>query len=79
MGQYVWPKGGSFCLASDNIIEQDHRPSKKAMYVALGFKSFEGAAATLSGVEVVRIIKKNQLSCFETQQTSYQKFCSLVA
>ena len=63
----------------NNIIEQDHRPSKKAMYVALGFKSFEGAAATLSGVEVVRMIKKNQLSCFETQQTSYQKFCSLVA
>ena len=36
----------------NNIIEQSHRPIKQKMEQALGWKSVEGATATMSGQEV---------------------------
>ena len=63
----------------NNIIEQDHRPVKKVMNLSLGFKSFQGARSTITGVELIRMLKKNQLSRFENNQSTYQQFCSLVA
>ena len=49
------------CKYLNNIIEQDHRPSKRKMRQALGFKNFFAAHATLQGVEVVQMIRKGQV------------------
>ncbi len=43
----------------------------------LGFKEFESARRTLSGIEVVRMIKKNQL--ISQDQTAFKSFTSLAA
>jgi putative transposase len=45
----------------NNIVEQDHRFIKWKVWPMLGFKSFESAQRTLAGIEIVRMIKKNQL------------------
>ena len=49
------------CKYLNNIIEQDHRPSKRKMHQALGFKEFHAAHATMQGVEVVQMIRKGQV------------------
>jgi transposase-like protein len=49
------------CKYLNNVIEQDHRPSKNKMHQALGFKNFHGAHATLQGVEVLQMIRKGQV------------------
>ena len=49
------------CKYLNNIVEQDHRPSKRKMNQALGFKEFHAAHATLQGVEVVQMIRKEQV------------------
>jgi len=45
----------------NNIVEQDRRAVKRMTRPMLGFKSFRSAAATLSGVEVMHMIRKDQL------------------
>lgn len=45
----------------DNIVEQSHRRVKGKMHQSLGWKSDEGAKATLVGVELWSIIKNGQL------------------
>jgi transposase-like protein len=45
----------------NNIVEQDHRAVKRLMQPMLGFKSFRSAAATLSGIELMHMIRKGQL------------------
>ena len=42
-------------------MEQDHRGIKKITQYTLGFKSFEAAQATLSGIELHRMLKKGQM------------------
>ena len=49
------------CKYLNNIVEQDHRPSKRKMHQALGFKEFHAAHATLQGVEAVQMIRKGQV------------------
>ena len=49
------------CKYLNNIIEQDHRFIKWRISNGLGYKSFKSASVTLSGIETVRMIKKNQL------------------
>jgi putative transposase len=49
------------CKYLNNIIEQDHRFIKWRLSNMPGFKSFKSACVTLSGIETVRMIKKNQL------------------
>ncbi len=56
---YVKVKGQ--CKYLNNIVEQDHRFIKWRIMLGLGFKEFESAKRTISGIEVVRMIKKNQL------------------
>src|SRR5258706_4959495 len=46
----------------NNIVEQDHRAIKRKIRPALGFKTFRSAAITLSGVEVMHMIRKRQLN-----------------
>ena len=55
----------------NNIVEQDHRNIKRRTVNYTGFKEFESAQRTLAGIEVVNIIKKDQIidpksSCFKT-------------
>ena len=45
----------------NNIVEQDHRFIKKRTKPMLGFKSFESARKTISGIENIRMIQKGQI------------------
>jgi len=44
----------------NNVIEQDHRRVKQRVRPMLGFKRFAHAAITISGIELVHQIKKQQ-------------------
>jgi transposase-like protein len=46
----------------NNLIEQDHRSIKSRMNVMLGFKRFRNAAATISGIELMHCIRKEQFN-----------------
>ena len=45
----------------NNIVEQDHRAVKRVTRPMLGFKAFEAAQATLSGIELMHMLQKRQL------------------
>nr|WP_245291599.1 IS6 family transposase [Methylosinus sp. R-45379] len=45
----------------NNIVEQDPRAVKRVTRPMLGFKSFRSAAAMLSGVELMHMLRKRQL------------------
>src|SRR6266851_5552807 len=49
----------------NNVIEQDHRRIKQRTRPMLGFKRFDHAAVTISGIELVQKIQKHQ---FKTGQ-----------
>jgi transposase, IS6 family len=44
----------------NNIVEQDHRLIKRIIKPMLGFKSFPSACATISGIEIMHMIRKKQ-------------------
>jgi len=45
----------------NNIVEQDHRAIKRVTRPMLGFKSFAAAQRTLVGIELMHMLKKDQL------------------
>jgi putative transposase len=45
----------------NNIVEQDHRGVKRVTRPMLGFKSFDAAQSTLVGIELIHMLKKQQL------------------
>ncbi len=49
----------------NNLIEQDPRRVKQRVYPMLGFKLFENAAVTISGIELAHKIKKRQFDTSE--------------
>lgn len=53
------------CL--NNIVEQDHRGVKRVTRPMLGFKSFGAAQSTLTGIELLRMIKKGQMEGDESK------------
>jgi len=61
----------------NNIIEQDHRHIKRRICIITGFKEFESAQRTLSGIEVINIIRKGQIE--DSKSNWYSTFKSLVA
>jgi putative transposase len=65
------------CKYLNNIVEQDHRSIKRRIGICTGFKEFESAQRTLSGIEVVSIIRKNQVE--GSRSTTYKTFVSLAA
>ena len=68
------------CKYLNNIIEQDHRRIKRLTRPMLGFKNFYAAQRTLSGIEVMAMIKKGQMKMQASQeQTCAQMFYSLAA
>ncbi len=59
----------------NNRVEQDHRFIKWRVRNMPGFKSFESASRTLAGIEIVRMIKKEQVTFPEI--TYFERFCSM--
>ena len=64
------------CKYLNNNVEQDHRFIKKIIRSMLGFKNFFSAKITLAGIEIIRMIKKNQMIS-SSQDSCFQKFYSL--
>ena len=46
----------------NNVIEQDHRNIKRIVKSMMGFKSFNSARRTLSGIEAMSMIRKGQVN-----------------
>jgi putative transposase len=65
----------------NNIVEQDHRAVKRVTRPMLGFKAFEAAQATLSGIELMHMLKKRQLMVEAGDEglTVAEQFFSLAA
>lgn len=61
----------------NNIIEQDHRFIKKITRPMKSFKAFHSASATLEGIEVAHMIRKNQFA--SKGQCPFQQFANLAA
>src|ERR1700738_3674303 len=49
------------CKYLNNVIEQDHRPVKKGVWLATGYGSFQSAWRTLQGIETVSMIRKGRV------------------
>jgi transposase-like protein len=62
----------------NNIVEQGHRAMKRVTRPTLGFKSFRSAAATLSGIELMHMIRKDQLQTRDELRPA-QQFYALAA
>jgi putative transposase len=61
------------CKYLNNIAEQDQRNVKRRIATNTGFKDFEAAQRTLAGIEIVTIIKKNQI--IDPKSTIGRFFC----
>ena len=61
----------------NNIVEQDHRTIKRRISISTGFKEFESAQRTLAGIEIINIIRKNQLK--DSRSSWFNTFKSLAA
>ena len=65
------------CKYLNNIVEQDHRNVKRRITITTGFKDFESAQRTLAGIEIINIIRKNQIK--DSKSTIVKTFNSLAA
>jgi putative transposase len=64
----------------NNIVEQDHRAVKRVTRPMLGFKSFDTAQSTLTGIELVHMLRKGQLEDgFEKGLTVAEQFYALAS
>jgi transposase-like protein len=61
----------------NNIVEQDHSNIKRRIGICTGFKYFESVQRMLSGIEIVSIIRKNQIE--SSKATGYKTGISLAA
>ena len=62
----------------NNIVEQDHRGIKRITNPMMGFKAFHSAEATISGIELCRMLKKGQ-HVNVANTTSFEQFYALAA
>ena len=49
------------CKYLNNVVEQDHRVSKKRVWLARGYQSFSTAWRTLRGIEAMHMIRKGRV------------------
>lgn len=64
----------------NNIVEQDHRGVKRVTRPMLGFKSFEAAQPTLTGIELMHMLRKGQLTKGSEQgRSAAEQFYALAA
>ena len=54
----------------NNTVEQDHRAVKRVTRPMMEFKSFEAAQSTLTGIELIYMIRKGQLEGNEVEGLS---------
>jgi transposase-like protein len=57
----------------NNLIEQDHRRVKQQIYPMLGFKRFQNAAITISGIELAHQIRKGQFDTTKFNQSGVRE------
>lgn len=62
----------------NNRVEQDHRGIKRITNPMMGFKAFHSAEATLSGIELHRMLKKGQHTTAANSPV-YEQFYALAA
>jgi putative transposase len=60
----------------NNIVEQDHRGIKRITKRMMGFKAFYSAEATISGIELYRMLKKGQHINFK-HSSAFEQFYAL--
>jgi putative transposase len=65
----------------NNVVEQDHRAVKRVTRPMLGFKSFDAAQVTLAGIELMHMLKKQQMivEAGDKRPTAAQQFYALAA
>jgi transposase-like protein len=65
----------------NNVVEQDHRAVKRVTHPMLGFKSFDAAQVTLAGIELMHMLKKQQMmvEAGDESLTAAQQFYALAA
>jgi transposase-like protein len=65
----------------NNVVEQDHRAVKRVTRPMLGFKSFGAAQVTLTGIELMHMLKKQQMivEAGDEGLTVAQQFYALAA
>ncbi|WP_310295283.1 DDE-type integrase/transposase/recombinase [Flavobacterium aquidurense] len=63
------------CKYLNNVFEQDPLLIKWRIQNRLGFKSFELAKRTLSGIEVLHMLRKNQM--IRPRIFMFKSFCTL--
>tara|TARA_R110000751_G_scaffold85615_2_gene170845 strand:- start:64920 stop:65297 length:378 start_codon:yes stop_codon:yes gene_type:complete len=61
----------------NNILEQDHRFIKRITTPMMSFKAIHSAAATIAGIEVAHMIRKDQFAANGT--SPFQKFAALAS
>lgn len=62
----------------NNIVEQDHRGIKRITKPMMGFKAFHSAEATLAGIELYRMLKKEQ-HINAKNEAAFEQFYALAA
>ncbi len=62
----------------NNIVEQDHHGIKRITKPMMGFKAFHSAKATLTGIELYRMLKKGQ-HIDAKNSAAFKQFYALVA
>ncbi len=55
----------------NNIVEQDHRAVKRITKPMLGFKSFQSAKNILAGIELMHMIRKDQIMMEGAEKMSF--------
>src|SRR5262245_58941529 len=64
----------------NNIVEQDHRGVKRVTRPMLGFKAFDAAQSTLTGIELMHMLRKGQLEGGrEAGRSAAEQFYALAA
>jgi len=64
----------------NNIVEQDHRAVKRVTRPMLGFKGFDAAQSTLTGIELMHMLRKGQLEGGrEAGRSAAEQFYALAA
>ena len=64
----------------NNIVEQDHRAVKRVTRPMLGFKAFDAAQSTLTGIELIHMLRKGQLEGGrEAGRSAAEQFYALAA
>jgi putative transposase len=65
----------------NNVVEQDHRAVKRVTRPMLGFKAFDAAQVTLGGIELMHMLKKQQMTAEVGDEglTAAQQFYALAA